>query len=104
MSRDRPAILLGGGPIAVSVARSLGRAGIRVYALGSAPPDTVAYSRYCDVFVNIRHGEGVQERWLSWLDSGPTGGGFFACHDDALDFVAHHRGSLRDRCSLVAED
>ena len=52
-SSDRPAILLGGGPIAVSVARSLGRAGIRVYALGSAPPDTVAHSRYCDVFVNL---------------------------------------------------
>ena len=103
MSRDRSAILLGGGPIAVSVARSLGRAGIRVYALGSAPPDTVAYSRYCDVFVNIRHGEGVQERWLSWLDSGPMGGVFLPCHDEALDLVAHHRASLVDRGYFVYE-
>ena len=102
MNQPPQELHLGGGTIAVSVARSPGRAGVRVYALGSAPADTVAHSRNCDVFVDTRYGEGVQERWLSWLDSG-LGGVFLPCHDEALDLVARHRASLVDRDYFVYE-
>ena len=41
-----PAILLGGGANALSVARSLGRLGVAVYALED-PGTFVRYSRHC---------------------------------------------------------
>jgi D-aspartate ligase len=94
VAHDPPAIVLSGGPIAISVARSLGGAGVRVYALGDAPRDTVAHSRYCHSFVDLGSGEGVQERWLAWLESGPRDGVLIPCHDDALDFIGRNRPSL----------
>ncbi len=84
--------MLGGAANAVSVARSLSRAGARVYALGDeASP--VRWSRHCDTFV-VAAGEHVQERTLEWLASGPREGVVLPCDDDGLELVARHRATL----------
>ncbi|MCW3049877.1 MAG: hypothetical protein JWO74_4161 [Solirubrobacterales bacterium] len=88
------ALLLGGGTIAVPVARSLGRAGVPVYVLG-ATQDPVRHSRHCRRFVDVGSGEGVQERWLAWLGSGELPRGIvMPCNDDALELMARHRATL----------
>ena len=87
--------MLGGGPIAVSVTRSLGRATIPVLALGDRSWDTVHKSRYCTTFVDLGSGEGVQERWLEWLLSKPSEGAVvLACSDDGIELVARRREPL----------
>ncbi len=78
------------------VARSLGRAGISVYALG-ARSDAARFSRYCETFVDLGAGEGVQERWLSWLlRSAPRGSVLLPCADDGLELIARHRALLSE--------
>jgi D-aspartate ligase len=96
MSVHPPAVVLSGGArsIAVSIARSLGRAGVRVYALGEAPWDTVAHSRHCSRFADLGSGAGVEQRWLDWLESGPRGAVLLPCHDEGLEFVARNRAAL----------
>ena len=69
-----PAVLLGGSANAVSVARSLWAAGVPVVALGHAD-SPVRHSRACDAFVDLGRDDGVQQRWLRWLQDGPRGAG-----------------------------
>lgn len=89
-----PALLLGGGSIAVPIARSLARSGVCVHALGTAD-DPVRHSRYCAAYIDLGGGEGVQDRWLNWLGDGPSRGAvLLPCNDDALELVARHRSSL----------
>jgi D-aspartate ligase len=89
-----PAIVLGGGPIAVPVARSLHRSGVPVIALG-VRDDPVRASRHCTSFVDLGAGEGVQERWLKWLtESASPRGVLMPCNDDALELIACHRTEL----------
>ena len=88
-----PAIVLGGSANAVSVARSLGRAGIAVHAVGSAL-SPVRYSRYCRSFTDLGTGVGVQKRWLDWLVGGPIEAVLLPCDDDGLELVARHRAEL----------
>lgn len=89
-----PAVILGGGPIAVPVARSLERSGVRTVALGFAS-DPVRHSRHCARFVDLGAGEGVQERWLDWLAGrSEPGAVLLPCNDDALELVARHRDEL----------
>lgn len=88
------ALILGGGPIAVPIARSLKREGAPVVALGFHT-DPVRWSRYCDEFVDLGAGEGVQERWRSWLaERRLEGAVVLPCSDDALELVARHRQEL----------
>jgi D-aspartate ligase len=89
-----PAVILGGGIIAIAVARSLGRAGVRVYALGDGAWDSVRHSRYCAVFVDLGSGAGVQERYLEWLESGPRGSVILPCSDDGLELIVRARAHL----------
>jgi D-aspartate ligase len=90
-----PAVVLGGGPTAVPVCRSLGRLGVRVTALGSSI-DPVRHSRYCTEFVDLGMGEGVQERWLEWLTGRGEGLVVLACNDEALELIAGHRQVLAE--------
>jgi len=92
-SDNPPAIILGGGDIAVPVARSLGSAGIDVHALGTTP-DPIRHSRYCAAFTDLGAGQGVQERWLEWLQHGPRGAVILPCNDDGLELVARNRQTL----------
>jgi D-aspartate ligase len=94
MSSSPPAVILSGGPIAISVARSLGSAGVRVYALGEAPWETVGHSRYCHSFIDLGGGVGIADRWLTWLESGPRGAVLLPCHDEGLVLVARNRSLL----------
>lgn len=89
-----PAVLIGGESIALSVARSLGEAGVQVHALGHEI-DPVRHSRYCRDFVNVGAGASGQERSLEWLRrSGPEGAIVLPCSDDGLELVARHRAEL----------
>jgi len=88
-------ILLGGQSIAVSVALSLGRAGLSVTALGDGGFDTVGSSRYCSTFVDLGSGQGVQERWLDWLLARPSSDAVIVpCNDDGSELVARNRSLL----------
>ena len=88
-----PAIVLGGSSNAVSVARSLGRTGIRVHALGPATGQ-VRWSRHVHEFVAMS-GPGVQELTLEWLASGPRHGVILPCDDEGLELVARNRTTLK---------
>jgi len=95
VASNPPAVVLGGEAIAVSVARSLGRRGVPVYALGVADVDPVRFSRYCTEFVDLGSGEGVQERWLDWLKR--TSGRprvLIPCNDDGIELIARSRADL----------
>lgn len=92
--QDVPAIVLGGEFAGLSVARSLGRAGVRVYALGKAAWDPVAASRYCAEFVDLGGKEGTVERWLAWLEGGPRGAVIMPTSDEAVALVAGNRARL----------
>jgi predicted ATP-grasp superfamily ATP-dependent carboligase len=89
-----PAVLLGGEAIAVSAARSLAPTGVQVWALGDAT-DPVQRSRHCHRFVEVGSKQGVQERYMAWLESeGPRGAVIVPCDDDSVELVARGRGRL----------
>jgi len=92
-SETLPAFLLGGGIVALSVARGLGEARIPVVALGHHD-DPVRFTRFCSQFVDTGSGEGVQQRWLDWLERGPRRGVVLPCCDDGLELVARNRSRL----------
>ena len=88
-------MLLGGDTIAVSAARSLGRAGIAVHALGNRRWDPVRRSRYCTTFSDVGDPEEVQARYLTWFErEGPGGGVVLPCDDEGLELVARERARL----------
>lgn len=94
MSTSPPVILLGGGRIAVSVARSLGEHGVPVHALGDAEWDTVGHSRHCSSFVQIPP-DNLQERYLDWLKRRELGEAvIFPCDDESLEMLARHRSEV----------
>jgi predicted ATP-grasp superfamily ATP-dependent carboligase len=93
-------IILGGGANVLSVARSLGRAGVNVYAINEDPA-YVRHSRYC--------------RWLPVPGDAPDCWGPFlvgpdterfrgavllACSDDGIEVIARHREGLSARFLL----
>jgi D-aspartate ligase len=88
-----PAVILGGGGTALPVARSLGRAGVPVYALGSQQ-DPVRFSRGCAKFVRLGRERGMQDRWLEWLRSAPVGSVVLPCEDEGLELIARNRELL----------
>lgn len=100
---DRPpTIVMGGGSNAVSIARALGRRGIRVYALNT-PDALVRHSRYCSWIDVSGRGE-VEERWSQHL-LGPEmeslrGSVLLAASDAGLMVLAQNRAALAARYIL----
>lgn len=88
-----PAVVVGGKANAVSVARSLTRAGIDVYALGDTS-SPVRHSRACGTFVDVGHAPDMQARWLEWLVTGPVGAVVLPCSDEALEMIVRNRALL----------
>ncbi len=88
-----PAVVLGGGVNAVSVARSLAAAGVTVYAVGDGT-SVVRHSRACAVFADLGRDGDVQERWLQWLSDGPRGAVVLPCADDGVELIARRRATL----------
>src|SRR5919201_2015949 len=90
----RPAILLGGDVTAVPVARSLGRAGVSIDALGGRN-DPVRRSRHVDRYVDLGNGDDLMARWLDWLTTAAEPGSVvLPCADEGLELVARNRAAL----------
>ncbi len=93
-----PAVLLGGGANALSVARSLRTQGIRVVAPADAASD-VRYSRFCE-WTQLPAGPDVLSRWMHWLTEGEGaslhGSVLLPCGDDALEFIVKYRQVLKN--------
>ncbi len=90
-----PALLLGGAATALSVARSLGRAGIAVDALGERlVPPSVRWSRYVRTYREVPPRGGVQAHWAEMLQQHPNRAVVFACGDEGLEFVQRNRSML----------
>src|SRR4051812_21238028 len=89
-----PAILLGGGCNALSVARSLGRTGVKVSCLNT-PDAYVCRSRYCTPIGAAGDNVASWGRYLLGPDAAPLHGAvLLACSDGELEFVAQHRTEL----------
>lgn len=94
MPERPPAVLLGGETIAVSAARSLAPTGVEVWALGDAT-DPVQRSRHCHRFVEVGSKQGVQTRYMDWLErEGPRGAVIIPCDDDSVELMARGRAHL----------
>ena len=98
-----PAILLGGTANALSVAWTLRRRGIPVYAL--APPTApVRYSRYSR-WIPVRDNGDPQQAWMEWLmgDGGVAlaGAVLLPCGDDGVELTARNRARLGARFRLI---
>jgi D-aspartate ligase len=92
-----PAVILGGEAIAMPVIRSLGRAGIDVWAVGNAGYDPGRHSRHRTRFIDIPSRVGMEGGWMDWLASeGPRGAAVLACADPGVDFIARNRQELVD--------
>lgn len=93
------AIVVGGGANALSVARSLGRAGVTVYALNE-PTAHIRYSRYAR-WIDVPHDNDAQARWLLGPESEHLRGSvLLAAGDAALDMIADHRVDLEQKFLL----
>ncbi|MBV9421310.1 MAG: hypothetical protein JOZ98_00225 [Solirubrobacterales bacterium] len=92
MSGEPPAVVLGGGITALSVARSLHAAGITIHVLdrpGAVARRSRAVAEYVDVGT-----ERPQERMLEWLISADLGAVVLAGADDGVELIARHRAEL----------
>jgi predicted ATP-grasp superfamily ATP-dependent carboligase len=96
------AILLGGGRNALSVARSLGRRGIEVYAI-SFPNDPCRYSRYVK-WIDVPAAADPETSWGGYL-RGPEsewlrGSVLLSTSDAGLLVLSRHRDELSRRFTL----
>lgn len=90
-----PAIVVGGGVNALSIARGLGRRGINVDVLADIEaPNAARYSRYCRRYLPMARP--LQEHWLDWL----TGAGaeepaaLLPGSDEGLELIVRNRSRL----------
>jgi predicted ATP-grasp superfamily ATP-dependent carboligase len=94
------AIILGGGANSLSVARSLGRASVEVYAINEGTA-YVRYSRYCRWLADAGD---TPDSWTCFLlgpeSNGLRGSVLFACSDDAIAIIAGHRPELSAKFRL----
>jgi predicted ATP-grasp superfamily ATP-dependent carboligase len=101
-----PALVVGGLANALSVARSLGRRGVRVYALSSASKQ-VHRSRYV-TWIPLGGDGGSSEAWERFL-LGPEsdflrGAVLLLCGDEGLEIAARHHAQLADKFVLEEAD
>jgi len=98
-----PVLILGGTFNALSITRSLGRRGVKIYM--SVFKNTIAlYSRYYTQCFPFPDKETVHEFWMELLsnehDHIPHGSVIFPCNDDAVEFVAKNRDELENNYIL----
>ena len=91
-----PVLLLDGGVVSLSVARSLGSKGIPVYSL-NIPQNHARFSRYSQ---KINFKAGKIEEWVQWLTSDALkqfrGGVIFPVSDQTIEMAAKYRSELGD--------
>jgi D-aspartate ligase len=102
-SNEVPAIVLGGSVNALSIVRSLGRAGIDAYAI-NYPQAEVKYSRFCK-WIDIPKAPGtVEETWIAYLLGHESnylrGAVLLAASDRAIELVAERREALSEKFRL----
>ena len=103
-SADRlpPVIVLGGDANALSIARSLGADGVRVYAIGD-PAAHTRYSRYCE-WLAVPAGDNYEDAWTAYLlgpDSEPLRGAvLLAASDAAIEIIGTFREQLAEKFRL----
>jgi len=98
-----PAIVLGGSANALSIVRSLGRAGVTCYAI-SNPQGEVKYSRFCK-WIDVSKTPGtVPESWAAYLlgheSNHLRGAVLLAASDEAIELIAEHRQALSEKFRL----
>lgn len=97
-----PAIILGGEANALSVARSLARLGVGVYAMGDAE-SVVSRSRCCQ-WIRPRIEGGLEASWARWLLGEESdelkGAVVLACGDAGIRVLARNRQTLLERFIL----
>lgn len=93
------AIVVGGGSNALSIARSLGRSGVTVYAINE-PAAHVRYSRYAR-WIDLPVDAESQARWLLGPESDRLRGSvLLAAGDAAIELIAEHRDELAEKYLL----
>lgn len=93
------AIVVGGGSNALSIARSLGRLGVTVYAINE-PAAHVRYSRYAR-WIDLPADPESQARWLLGPESDHLRGSvLLAAGDAAIELIAEHRDELTEKYLL----
>lgn len=93
------AMVVGGGSNALSVARSLGRSGVTVYAINE-PAAHVRYSRYARC-IDLPADAESQARWLLGPESDHLRGSvLLAAGDAAIEMIAEHRDELAEKYLL----
>jgi D-aspartate ligase len=102
-----PAIILGGSVNALSIVRSLGKAGIESYAI-NYPQAEVKYSRFCK-WIDIPKRPGtVEETWAAYLlgheSNHLRGAVLLAASDGAIELIAKHRQALSEKFLLDLSD
>jgi D-aspartate ligase len=98
-----PVIIVGGNANALSIAWSLGRAGVEIYAI-NAPQELVKYSRFCK-WIEIARGSGtLQEDWAAYLLGSESehlrGSVLLAASDVAIELIATYRQQLSRKFRL----
>ncbi len=98
-----PIIVLGGTANALSIARSMGRAGVDV-VLAVSEKSPARYSRYAKAVVPVPTNVHPGEFWYEWLLSERAvrwhGSVIFACSDEAVEFLAQQRYELAEHFLL----
>ncbi len=94
MNRRPPAIVLGGGVTALSLARSLAAAGVVVDVL-DVPRSPARFSRSVRRFVDAG-GEQPQRTMLDHLRRDRSGAVLLAGSDEGIELIARHRAELED--------
>jgi len=96
-----PVLLLNGGVVALSVARSLGKKGIKVYAL-DIPENYGRYSKYSNR-IQYNGGKSIED-WVYWLTGKALeklrGSVIFPVSDPIIEMVSRYRKQLSDHYIL----
>ncbi len=100
ISESPPVLLLDGGVVSLSVARSLGNKGIPIYTL-NIPQNYGRFSKYSN---RIQFTGKCIEDWVHWLTSDALeqfrGAVIFPCSDNIIDMVSRYRMQLADHYIL----
>jgi len=100
-----PAIVLGGELNAISVARSLSKAGVVVHAI-NLPSERIRYSRHCR-WISLP-GSGGPEEWEAFLcgrsSDSLRGAVLLTCSDTAIDLLIRRQETLRERFVIEEAD
>jgi len=101
--KPSPALIVGGDHGCLSIARSLGAAGIPVYAINHLQAE-VRYSRFCQ-WIDLPESNAIgTEAWAAYLLGHESdhlrGAVLLAASDEAIELIAERRQSLSEKYTL----